>query len=104
MADCAGELEGVLGEGCEVRADLLAGDCGEVEGVDFDGAGAEFEEAEESEDQGGFAAAGAAADADSLAGGDGDADVVEDCFGFLAGYMLGFEGLQSGSRLACMML
>lgn len=47
VADGAGELEGVLGEGCEVRADLLAGDGGEVEGVDSDGAGAEFEEAEE---------------------------------------------------------
>lgn len=77
-ADGAFEEEGLLRDGVEAGADLLAGEGGNVDAVDGDGGGrAKFEHAEEEGDEGALAAAAAAADADFLAGLDAHVEVAD---------------------------
>ena len=57
----------VLAETIEADADCIAGEGGDIEAVDSDGAGSELEHMIERQDEGGLAATGAAADAESSA-------------------------------------
>src|SRR5271169_997249 len=81
VADRAVQQRGILRHHCDLSAQALLGDRGDVLPVDQDPAALQVEEAQQQIDEGGFAGARRSDEADALAGRDREVDPVENAPG-----------------------